>query len=267
MLRAALVSQPASAQAEKARIRANLDRWRWLPRDLGERYIMVNIPEYSARLVDHGRVLATHRVIVGKRATPTPQFTTSVTGVILNPSWHVPQSIIAESVGALVRNRPAVARARGYTWTRAGGALQVTQQPGPTNSLGQVKLDMPNPLAIFMHDTPAKALFDQKVRAYSHGCVRTDKPLDLAAKLLSGTEWTPERIAQTIAGRETITARLPRPIPVYIVYMTARVDADGTLQLFDDPYRLDAALAPAFTALASAEADRALYSECSWSAG
>ncbi|MBN8819148.1 MAG: L,D-transpeptidase family protein [Sphingomonas sp.] len=243
MLRAALVSQPASgAEAEKARIRANLERWRWLPRDLGGRYLMVNIPEYVVRLVDNGQVIATHRVVVGKRKTPTPQFQTSASGIILNPTWTVPQSIIAESVGALVRNRPGVARARGYSWSGSGGNLQVVQQPGPTNALGQMKIDMPNPLSIFLHDTPSKTLFGQPERAFSHGCVRTDKPFDLAAKLLAGTEWTPERIAQVIEGRETVTAKLPRPVPVYVVYMTVQAEPGGALRSFEDLYGLDAGL-------------------------
>lgn len=249
MLRAALVSQPATgAEAEKARIRANLERWRWLPRDLGGRYLMVNIPEYVVRLIDNGQVIATHRVVVGKRKTPTPQFQTSASGIILNPTWTVPQSIIAESVGSLVRNRPGVARARGYSWSGSGGSLQVVQQPGPTNALGQMKIDMPNPLSIFLHDTPSKTLFGQPARAFSHGCVRTDKPFDLAAKLLAGTEWTPERIAQIIEGRETVTAKLPRPVPVYVVYMTVRAEPGGALRSFEDLYGLDAGLSQALGA-------------------
>jgi murein L,D-transpeptidase YcbB/YkuD len=266
-LRAALVSLPAGAQAERALVRANLERWRWLPRDLGERHLLVNLPEFMVRLVDRGSVSAAHRVIIGKRATPTPQFSATVTGVILNPAWRVPQSIIAESVGALVRNRPAEARRRGYTWSRAGGGLSVTQQPGPGNALGQLKLDMPNPLAIYLHDTPSKALFDQKVRAYSHGCIRTDRPLELGARLLAGTDWTAERIARTVAGRETTTARLPRPVPVHVAYFTVRANPDGSLSRFDDIYGLDAALSKLLGAAAPARAPGLAYSECAAAIG
>lgn len=244
MLRAALLGLPTNAP-ERTAVRVTLERWRWLPRDLGEHYLMVNIPEFVVREVDHGQVVATHRVIVGKRSTPTPQFGTTVTGIIFNPSWRVPQSIIAESVGALVRNRPAVARQRGYAWTTEGGRLQVTQAPGPTNSLGQMKLDMPNPLSIYLHDTPSKALFEREVRTFSHGCIRTDKPYDLAARLLAGTDWTPTRIASQVESRETVTVPLPRPLPVYIVYLTARAESAGKLLTFDDPYKLDASLAAA----------------------
>ena len=248
MLRAALMSLPADAVADRARLRANLERWRWLPREMGQRYLIVNVPEYVARLVDRGAVLATHRVIVGKKGTPTPQFTTSATGIILNPTWTVPQSIIRESVGALIRNRPATARARGYTWTQQGGSLHVVQQPGPGNALGQMKIDMPNPLAIFLHDTPSKALFEREERTFSHGCVRTDQPFDLAVKMLAGTEWTRARIDETVAAGKTVTAQLPAPIPVYVVYLTARADANGRLNRFDDVYGLDGAIAGALGA-------------------
>ncbi len=267
MLRAALLSLPAGAATERAAARVNLERWRWLPRDLGAHYLIVNIPEYVVREVERGAVVAEHRVIVGKAATPTPQFAGTVRGIILNPPWRVPQSIIAESVGALVRNRPAEARRRGYTWTSEGGRLSVTQQPGPTNSLGQMKLDMPNPLAIYLHDTPAKQLFDQETRTYSHGCVRTDRPFELAARLLKETDWTPERIDQAVARRETVSIALPRPIPVYLVYLTTRADGSGRLSLFPDPYRLDGPLAGRLGAAAAPRQERLAYSECAAAIG
>ncbi|MCW2392463.1 murein L,D-transpeptidase YcbB/YkuD [Sphingobium sp. B1D7B] len=247
-LRAALLSLPADAAADRARLRANLERWRWLPRNMGSRYLIVNVPEYVAQLVDRGAVLATHRVIVGKLGTPTPQFTTTATGVILNPTWTVPQSIVRESVGALIRTRPATARARGYSWTQQGSGLQVVQQPGPSNALGQMKIDMPNPLAIFLHDTPSKSLFEKEERTFSHGCVRTEQPFDLAVAMLAGTEWTRAQINAAVAAGTTVTAKLSAPIPVYIVYMTARADAKGRLNRFDDVYGLDGDIAAALGA-------------------
>ncbi len=245
MLRTALISLPADASANRTVLRANLERWRWLPRNFGERYLLVNIPEYNVRLVDGGQVVETHRVIVGKTKTPTPQFSTTVTGVILNPTWRVPQSIIAESVGAMVRNRPAEAARKGFTWTGSGKGLQVTQGPGPGNSLGQFKLEMLNPLSIYLHDTPSKGLFEQKERAYSHGCIRTDKPFDLAARLLAGTDWNAAKISRTVSAAQTVTVPLPRPLPVYIVYLTARVEPSGKLALYGDPYGLDGGPPPA----------------------
>lgn len=246
-LQAALAALPPEGEARARRaIRASLERWRWLPRDLGQRHILVNIPGYTAWLVDGGAVVSQHRVIVGKRSTPTPQFASAVQAVVLNPPWNVPQSIIAESVGALVRSRPDTARARGYVWSTApGGALRVTQRPGPGNALGQVKLDMPNPHSVYLHDTPSKALFDRETRTLSHGCIRTERPQALAAALLSGTGWTEARIAGVTAGTETVRVPLARSVPVYIAYFTAEADADGRVRILDDPYALDAALVEA----------------------
>ena len=242
MLRAALAALPSGRDEDRHRIELSLERWRWLPRDLGERYLLVNIPEYRLRLMQGDAELASHRVIVGAARTPTPQFSTMVTGIVFNPPWHVPQSIVADSVGRLIRSSPATARARGYTWTSSGGRLQVTQQPGPNNALGQMKLDMPNPLAIYVHDTPGKGLFEENVRAFSHGCIRTERPLELAAALLNAALWDRQRIDGVIAAGKTTTVPLARPLPLYATYMTAVADADGAVRYLEDPYSLDAAL-------------------------
>jgi murein L,D-transpeptidase YcbB/YkuD len=242
-LRAALGRLEPGQDEERRKVEVSLERWRWLPRDLGNRHLLVNIPEYRLRLIDDGRETASHRVIVGKPQTPTPQFSARVTAVILNPSWHVPQSIIAESVGSLVRNRPQVARARGYTWAYSGGGLQVTQQPGPQNALGQMKLDMPNPLTVYIHDTPSKDLFERDARTFSHGCIRTQLPFDLAEVLLHDAGWSRAQIDAGVAARQTRRAPLASPVPVYVVYMTAVAGPDGTVSFHNDPYRLDAAIA------------------------
>lgn len=239
-LRTALGKLPAGA--DRAAIELNLERWRWLPRNLGQRHIMVNIPEYRLRLIESGREVSSHRVIVGKKNTPTPQFQAEVKGVIFNPSWYVPQSIIAESVGSLVRNRPQVARSRGYVWSWDSGRLRVTQTPGPQNALGQMKLDMPNPLSIFVHDTPSKDLFDREERTLSHGCIRTQDPFDLGAALLAGSEWDRARIDNAVGSRKTVRVPLDRPVPLYAVYITAVAQPDGTVRFLDDPYSLDTAL-------------------------
>ncbi|GGE01606.1 hypothetical protein GCM10011515_21670 [Tsuneonella deserti] len=235
---------PSNKQT-RGHLLATLERWRWLPRDMGQRYLVVNIPEYRLRLYEGGREVASHRVIVGKPSTPTAQFHADVTGVILNPSWYVPSSIIRESVGSLVRNRPAEARRRGYTWTYAGG-LRVTQGPGPGNSLGQMRLDMPNPLSMFIHDTPSKELFAREDRALSHGCMRTDKPFDLAQILLGKVGWDRAWIDAVVASRQTTRVALDMPVPVYVVYMTAIPQPDGTIAYAKDPYKLDGSLASQF---------------------
>lgn len=219
----------------------NLERWRRMPTDLGPRYLLVNIPEAVVRLVVNDRVERVYKVIVGKPTTPTPRFSASVTGVILNPSWIVPDSIIAESVGALVRARPAAARAKGYTWFRtAGGRLRVIQRPGPGNALGQVKLDMPNDYRVYLHDTPSKELFAADRRTFSHGCIRVEDALGLAEYLLDGSGWNRARIDAAIGTRRTERIALVPALPVHVVYLTAFADPDGTVHLIDDPYNLDA---------------------------
>ena len=263
-LQAALARLPAGAAAERQALRVNLERLRWLPRELGANRLVVNIPEYTVHLFQNGQETASYRVIVGKISTPTPRFSAQVTGVILTPVWRVPRSIIAESVGKLVSTQPRTARARGYVWTRSGGALQVSQQPGPQNSLGQIKLDMPNPLSVYLHDTPGKALFEKGQRTFSHGCVRTDRLIDLAAILLEGTGVDRAAIDRSREGRTTLRLPLARPLPIYVVYQTAVADANGTIRYLADPYRLDAAIAAQLDDAASPlQAAVATITECS----
>ena len=220
-------------------IRTNLERWRWLPRDLGQRYIFVNVPEYTAQLADSGKLLRTHRVIVGKSDTPTPQLDALAQGVILNPVWNLPQSIVEEGVGALIRRNPAAAKARGYTWTKSGDKLYVQQKASLDNSLGMMKIDMPNDYAIFLHDTPAKGLFSTDRRAYSHGCIRTDRAVEFAAfmAIFYGGK-TPEELKEVIYSGKTTKFAFPEKIPVYINYFTARVE-DGAFKSFPDLYGRD----------------------------
>jgi murein L,D-transpeptidase YcbB/YkuD len=241
-LRNQLDGLEAGDDIHRRKLEASLERWRWMPRDVPARRLLVNIPEYRLRVIADGAEIASHRVIVGKPQTPTPQFTAQVTGIILNPTWGVPQSIIRESVGSLVRNNPSAARARGFTWSNAGGSLRVTQQPGPGNALGQLKLDMPNPFTVFVHDTSNRDLFEREVRTLSHGCIRADKPFDLAALLLAGSTWNRARIAEVVGSRKTTRVPLEASIPLFTVYMTAFVMPDGGVRYFDDPYRLDPAV-------------------------
>lgn len=267
-LKAALARTPRSDRESIARLRANLERWRWMPRDLPDRYLLVNVPAFELAVVERGETIARHRIIAGKVDTPTPQFDTTATGVIFNPWWDVPQSIIAESVGKLVRTNPAGARAKGYVSTRSRGGLHVRQKPGPGNALGQMKLVMPNPYTIYIHDTPSKPLFDEAVRAFSHGCIRTQNPFDLAVILLDGNSaWTRARIDRVVGTRVTTTVSFARPIPVYVAYFTAQLDGHGELVSYPDIYRRDGAVIAALTDRAARNAsgagERAGVSECS----
>jgi murein L,D-transpeptidase YcbB/YkuD len=213
----------------KDRLRINLDRWRWLPRDLGQKYVLVNVPAYTVSLVESGQTLNRRRAVAGAIKTPTPQLSATITGAIFNPWWEVPQSISREVAGK-----------KGYVSVKLpGGGVRYRQPPGPTNALGRVKLVMGNPHAIYLHDTNAKKLFDTKARAYSHGCIRTEDAVGFAATLLDGTEWNRAKIDQTLASGKATQANLGTPIPVYIVYFTVAATSDGPPMSYADLYARD----------------------------
>ncbi|MBA4164146.1 MAG: L,D-transpeptidase [Erythrobacter sp.] len=224
-------------------IRANMDRWRWLARDLGKQYLITNVPEYQLRLTVNDRIIATYRTIVGKPGrTATPQLAELVEGVIFNPTWTVPQSIVVgEGLGQKVLNNPSWARQAGYKAVKGeNGWIGVVQQPGPGNSLGLVKLDMPNRHAIFLHDTPARNLFNSDVRAFSHGCIRVERALELAMTIAILGKGADKEQAVTISNsREYTRVPITRRLPVYITYFTMASDIDGKLATFGDVYDRD----------------------------
>lgn len=232
MLKKALEVTPASEVSKLNRIRLNLDRWRWLPRDLGDRYIIVNVPAYTAALVENGNTLSRHYAVAGAIRTPTPQMSVTATGVILNPWWEIPKSIEGE-----VRGKAGYVAVKG----KDGRVQRWRQPPGPRNALGQVKFVMPNPKAIFLHDTNARSKFNSRVRALSHGCIRTQNIMDLATILLTQgeTEWTPEKIKSTVASGKSVQASFARPLPVYIIYMSSAATVDGKIIDYADVYKRD----------------------------
>lgn len=232
-LRAAYATE--TDPVRRTTIARNMERWRWLPHSLGPDYVLVNTAAFQARLWRGGTLAGNWRTINGKPSTPTPVFRATITGVTFNPWWEVPASIVRESVGALVRNHPATARARGYVVQ--GGRYR--QAPGPGNALGLMKLVMPNPYSVFMHDTSNRNLFAQDNRALSHGCVRVGDAIDYAATLLQGSV-SRERIDTIIASKQTITVNLAHPLPLYIAYFTAGPDASGKVVFYKDIYRRDA---------------------------
>ncbi|MCJ7421004.1 L,D-transpeptidase family protein [Sphingomicrobium astaxanthinifaciens] len=224
----------AQADADKiADIRLNLDRWRWLPRDLGNRYIIVNVPAYTAALVEDGVTKSRHRAVAGAKATPTPQLMAEATGVIFNPYWNVPKSI-----------EPEIRGKAGYEAVKAddGSIIRWRQPPGPTNALGRVKFVMYNPHLIYLHDTNARGLFDTEARAYSHGCIRTENILGLATMLLEedGGDWSAQKTVDVVNSGENTGAKFVRPIPVYIVYMSVAARGDGSILAYEDIYDRDA---------------------------
>jgi murein L,D-transpeptidase YcbB/YkuD len=221
----------AKDQATRDKARVNLERWRWLPRELGPRYVIVNVPAYTAALVENGHVVARHRAVVGAVKTPTPQLSAVATGVIFNPWWEIPKSI-----------EPEVRGKKGYVSVKTPeGGVRYRQPPGPANALGRMKVVMPNNYAIYLHDTPSKATFQRDFRAASHGCIRTHNALDFARVLLGNPEWDQAKIDATIKSGKTVMAKTSVATPVYIAYFTAAAAKDGAgIVPYNDVYGRDA---------------------------
>jgi murein L,D-transpeptidase YcbB/YkuD len=231
-LKNALTIAPKGETQKINKIRLNMDRWRWLPRDLGQKYIIVNVPAFYATLVENGVTRWKQRAIAGAIKTPTPQLSAMATGVILNPWWEVPKSIEGE-----VRGKAGYVAVKG----KDGKAQRWRQPPGPSNALGQMKFVMPNSQAIYLHDTNARSRFNGQIRALSHGCVRTHNIHDLAAELGSddGGEWTREKIDETLATQKTVEAKFAKPVPVHIVYFSVAALLDGSVVNYSDLYKRD----------------------------
>lgn len=249
-LRDELANTPESEAAKRKLIRVNMDRWRWLAQDLGRQYLITNVPEFQLRLTVNDKIISTYRTVVGKPGrTATPQLAETVSGVVFNPTWTVPQSIVrGEGLGERVLNNPAWARRNGYKGTRgANGWISVVQQPGPGNSLGLMKLEMPNPHAIFFHDTPSRHLFNNANRALSHGCIRTERALELAITMaILGRGASKEEAVEIAKSGVYTKVPIEREMNAYITYFTMGVDIDGNLRTFKDIYNRDAPVLASF---------------------
>jgi L,D-transpeptidase YcbB len=246
-LKASLAATAPTNIARIKQIRANMDRWRWMPQTLGIKHVIANVPEYMVRLMVNGKIISAHRVIVGKKDTATPQLSADAVGVVIHPPWYLPRSIIDESVGALIARSPAAAKARGYTWTGSGKTLSVIQQAGPASALGYIKIDMPNSEAIFLHDTPNRNLFNTTDRAYSHGCLRTEDVMKLAIILgVIQQGGTADELVALIKAGKTVKVPFKEQIPVFIGYFTIATGTDGKLQNYKDVYGRDAAVIASF---------------------
>jgi murein L,D-transpeptidase YcbB/YkuD len=219
--------------ATVGKIRLNMDRWRWLPRDLGSRYIIVNVPGEHATLVENSVTRWKRRAIAGATKTPTPQLAVQATGVMLNPWWEVPPSLSREVAGKA-----------GYVAVKGkdGKVQRWRQPPGASNALGKIKFTMYNPQNIYLHDTNNRGLFDAQSRFLSHGCIRTEHILDLAAELLSddGGDWSREKIDAVLESKKTTAATFVKPVPVYIVYFSLAALTDGNVVAYRDLYGRDA---------------------------
>jgi len=225
------------------RVIANMERWRWLPRDLGHTYVMVNIPDYSLKVVHDHQVQWRTKIVAGKPKTPTPLLTASMDTVLLNPSWHVPQSIIRKELLPRYGSDPTIFARMGLKVKRErDGTLSVTQPPGARNALGRIKFNFTNEFSVYLHDTPEKRLFAADKRAFSHGCMRVENPTEFGEIILHLAMNGPTPNAQQLSamfGRGERSFRLTDRPMVHLTYQTAFVDDAGKLQQREDVYGMD----------------------------
>jgi murein L,D-transpeptidase YcbB/YkuD len=242
-------------------IKINMERWRWLPRELGERYVLINIANFELNIVEGERIISTMRVVVGRKARPTPIFTGRMTYMELNPYWYIPQKIAQEDILPHILSDPDYLKKENIrvfrTWKKPALEIDPTtvdwslvgkddfpfklrQEPGASNALGRIKFVFPNKFSVFLHDTPARALFNKTKRSSSSGCIRVENPIELAEYVLKGKpKWNRDRLMTAInAGRHQVLA-LPEPINVHVLYLTAWVEKDDTLNFREDIYGKD----------------------------
>ncbi|HSA45729.1 MAG TPA: L,D-transpeptidase family protein [Candidatus Competibacteraceae bacterium] len=239
-------------------IELNLERWRWMPNDLGSRYILVNIPSYKMQVFEEGKPVIESKVVVGKQERQTPSFTANMAYLVLSPKWYVPRSIaVKDKLPQLKRNSQALARQGIRVYNSAGQQInpgsvnwsavsasnfnyQLRQDAGPRNALGGIKFMFPNPYSIYLHDTPSRELFSRNQRTYSSGCIRISNPVELAEYLLKhDPKWNKDTIKTASTSGKQRVVNLPQKVPVYLLYWTAWVDADGLLHFRDDIYQRD----------------------------
>jgi murein L,D-transpeptidase YcbB/YkuD len=240
----------------------NMERWRWMPAELGSSYVWDNIPEFVARVVKHGKTIYVDKTIVGQPKYPTPIFSADMRSIVFNPEWTVPETIIKEDLRPALQQggffggpSTAILEEHGLKVSYAGHPVDAnsvdwvkaniwqytfTQAPGPDNVLGALKFNFPNKHAVYMHDTVQPELFAESERTLSHGCIRVHEPDRLAAILLAEDKgWSVQQVKTMLATGSNSVVMLNRPVPVHLTYFTAIVDEQGTVQTFADVYGLD----------------------------
>ncbi|HSN87061.1 MAG TPA: L,D-transpeptidase family protein, partial [Thermoanaerobaculia bacterium] len=243
-------------------LQVNMERWRWMPASLGERYIFVNVPEFRLDVYEGDHSALAMRVVVGKDQSKTPAFSDKMTYLELNPAWNLPVSILSDEILPKLASNPGYLASHDMEVVKGwgddeevvdasyaseagqpGSPYRVRQRAGAANPLGKVKFMFPNEFDIYLHDTPADHLFDRAERDFSHGCIRLEKPVELARYLLRGDpKWTPDAIQDALTSGEHAAVKLPKPLPVHILYWTAWVDQDGTVEFRKDVYGHDETL-------------------------
>jgi murein L,D-transpeptidase YcbB/YkuD len=255
--RAALI---ASAQERVRQLVINLERWRWLPRDFGPRHIQVNAAAFKLEYLEQNRPQLEMKVIIGRTYRRTPAFTERMTYLELNPYWNVPKRIARLDLLPKLEHDPEYFDRQGIrilsdwsasaevippeemAWEAGSGRrfpYRLQQLPGPLNALGRIKFMLPNRFDIYLHDTPSRNLFQRTVRTFSSGCIRLEKPIDLALRVLEGSDWDEASLLEAIDSGEHRIISLPRSIPVYMVYLTAWVDPAGVVNFRNDVYDRD----------------------------
>ena len=248
------------------RLIVNMERWRWMPKDLGSFYVWNNSPEFKTKVIKDGKTIYTEKTIVGQLVYATPIFSANMTSIVFHPQWVVPVTIVKEDLQpplrdggffglpdtSILRKHDLVVSLKGkpvdadrVDWKNENiHKYTFTQPPGPKNVLGALKFNFPNKHAIYMHDTPQPELFTEKTRTLSHGCIRVKDPNRLAALLLAEDKgWSSKQVDKKIASRQSGSVKLGRSIPVHLTYFTAVVDEKGRLQVFPDIYGLDGRIA------------------------
>ncbi|MFT3729917.1 MAG: L,D-transpeptidase family protein [Hyphomicrobium sp.] len=264
----------ASNDISEAKLIANMEEWRWMPADLGDYYVMVNIPEFKFRVVSNGQVIHEERIVSGRPDAQSPIFSETMKTVVIQPRWNVPDSIKIKELlpglrggGDPLRRQGLVAEYNGrkidpynVDWSRTDiRNFNIYQPPGGGNALGVVKFLFPNKHAVYLHDTPSKSLFNEPVRAFSHGCMRVRNPVALADLILNKDKgWDKEKVEDLVKnGPEENEIALDHPIPVHVTYFTAWVDDDGQVQTYADVYghekRIQLALAGKWNQISKAD--------------
>jgi L,D-transpeptidase YcbB len=252
---------PPRNEVEIARILINMERWRWMPEDLGDLYVWNNVPEFMLYVVKGGKTIHTDKTLVGKLAYATPIFSANMQTIVFNPEWTVPETIVRENLlpnlrhggwlggstsilsehGLQVNYNGRVVDPGSIDWNNVNMAkVSFTQAPGPTNVLGKLKFLFPNKHVVYMHDTIKRELFNQSMRAEGHNCIRVAKPEQLAALLLAEDKgWSLAQVQDLLDKGNNAPVALDRPVPVHMTYFTATVDEKGKVTTFADIYGLD----------------------------
>jgi murein L,D-transpeptidase YcbB/YkuD len=244
---AELRGKPGAAKGEASRqieiVIANMERWRWYPRDLGNAHVIVNQPDFTLKVMHGGAQVWTTRIVIGKPSTATPLLTETIKHITVNPTWNVPPSIVYNEYLPALAQDPTVLDRMGLRVSYNGGGVQISQPPGDGNALGRIRFNFPNRFLVYQHDTPDKHLFGHQVRAYSHGCMRVQDPAKYAEVLLNiarpREHWTAQKIRSMFGRGEQNIQLQPAQIWVHLTYQTAFVDDAGKLQTRRDVYNLD----------------------------